>query len=170
MFARRRTPVNHPDGRSPSYKDVVLCDNAPFPLTLPGTLIGTIWDEVNQGMSARGGSEVGGLLIGSRTESASTIATAVVPIRIEYHFGPSFRLSLGDLKGVRTLMASLQNDSSGTVVGFYRSRTRNDSLSEESESELLALLEQSHRSFATDFHYYVALTPVSKTVMTASAS
>jgi len=67
-------------------------------------------------------------------------------------------------------MASLQKDPSKRVVGFYRSRTRNDSLYEENERTVLATLEQAHTSFASDFHYYVALTPTSRLTMTASAS
>ncbi len=67
-------------------------------------------------------------------------------------------------------MASLQKDPSQAVVGFYRSRTRNDGLSKESDSAVLDALEQSHASFASDFHYFVVFSPLSKLAMTASAS
>jgi hypothetical protein len=94
----------------------------------------------------------------------------LVPIHIEHQFGASFRLSASDVKGLDALMASLQKDSSKAVVGFYRSRTRNDSLSEDSESAVLAALENSYASFQSDFHYFVVFTPISKSKMMASAS
>jgi hypothetical protein len=172
MFAPRRSPAGRSERQNPKFKDVVFCEGSPFPLAVPGVLIATIWDQVNEGLRAvpRGGAEVGGLILGRRIQPATILAEAVVPISIEYHFGPSFRLSPSDLKGIEALMASLQKDPSQAVVGFYRSRTRNDSLSEESESAVLATLEQAHTSFASDFHYYVAFTPASRSTMTASVS
>jgi hypothetical protein len=171
MFAPRRSPADRPEGQDPRFKDIVLCEASSSPLMVPSALVATIWDQVNQGLRApqRGGAEVGGLFLARRSDSL-VIAEAVVPIPIEYHFGPSFRLSATDLKGIEKLLASLQEDPSKTVVGLYRSRTRTDSLSEESESEVLHVLEQAHTSFASDFHYFVAFTPLSKTVMTVSAS
>jgi len=143
-----------------------------LPLAVPSALIAAVWDQVNEGMRAvpSGGAEVGGLLLGRRSQTPIILAEEVVPIAIEYQFGPSFRLSTSDLKGIEALMASLQKDPSKRVVGFYRSRTRNDSLYEENERTVLATLEQAHTSFASDFHYYVALTPTSRLTMTASAS
>jgi hypothetical protein len=171
MFAPRRSPADRPEGQDPRFKDIVLCEASSSPLMVPSVLVASIWDQVNQGLRAvpRGGSEVGGLFLARRSD-ALVIAETVVPIPIEYHFGPSFRLSPSDLKGIEKLMASLQKDPSKVVVGLYRSRTRTDSLSEESESAVLHVLEQAHTSFASDFHYFVAFTPLSKTVMTVSAS
>lgn len=171
MFAPRRSPVGRSEGQNPRFKDVVFCESSSFPLAVPSALIATIWDQVSEGLRAvpRGGAEVGGLILGRRSP-AIIQAESLVPIPIEYYFGPSFRLSDSDLKTLEELMASLQKDPSNVIVGFYRSRTRNDSLSEESESAVLTALQQAHTSFASDFHYYVVFTPTSRTTMTASAS
>ncbi len=171
MFAPRRSPAGLSEGQNPRFKDAVFCESSPLPLAVPSALIAAIWEQVDDGQRAvpRGGAEVGGLILGRRGP-AIILAEAVVPIPIEYHFGPSFRLSPSDLKGIAALMASLQKDPSNVIVGFYRSRTRNDSLSEESESAVLTALEQAHTSFDADFHYYVVVTPTSRTTMTASAS
>ena len=141
-------------------------------LSVPTALIATIWHQVNEGLHKlrRGGAEVGGLFLGRRSQTNSIVAEAAVPIPIEYHFGSSFRLSPSDINGVEALIASLQKDPSRAVVGFYRSRTRNDGLSEERDSAVLDALEQSHASFASDFHYFVVFSPLSKLAMTASAS
>src|SRR5579872_6129601 len=147
MFAPRRSPTG-PKHQSLGFKDVVLCENSSCPLTVPSALISTIWDQVNDGLRLHGGAEVGGLLVGQHGRTADFRVEEVVPIPIEYRFGPSFQLSPADLKGIEALVASIQSDPSRTVLGFYRSRTRNDSVSEESESAVLATLERSHVSFA----------------------
>ena len=169
MFARPRSPAGHPDGQEFQPKDVVLCAGASLPLTVPSPLIVTIWDQVSEGINARGGAEIGGLVLG-RTTPTGIRAEAVAPISIEHRFGPAFRLSPPDLLGLQSLVSSLQKDPSQKVVGLYRSRTRNDSLSEESESSLLSVLEQAHESFESDFHYFIAFTPLSQSAMTASTS
>lgn len=150
----------------------MFCERSAFPLAVPSALVASIWDQVNEGLRAvpRGGAEVGGLLLGRQSQTGIVLAENAVPIPIEYRFGPSFRLSDVDLNGIHGLMASVQKDPSKAVVGFYRSRTRNDSHSQESDSELLAALEQAHTSFASNFHYYIAFTPLSKMSMTASVS
>ncbi|HEV3330008.1 MAG TPA: energy transducer TonB [Bryobacteraceae bacterium] len=172
MFAPQSSSAGRFEGQHPKTKDVVFCDRSAFPLAVPSALVTAIWDQVNEGVGAvpRGGAEVGGLLLGRQSQTGIVLAEEVVPIRIEYRFGPSFRLSDLDINNIRTLMASVQKDPSKAVVGFYRSRTRNDSGSQESDSELLAVLEQAHTSFASNFHYYIAFTPLSKMNMTASVS
>jgi len=171
MFAPQ-SPAPRFEGQNVKTKDVVFCERSAFPLAAPSALVAAIWDQVNEGLRAvpRGGAEVGGLLLGRHSQSGIVLAEEVVPIQIEYRFGPSFRLSDLDLNNIRSLMASVQKDPSKAVVGFYRSRTRNDSRTQESDSELLAVLEQAHTSFTTNFHYYIAFTPLSKLSMTASVS
>ena len=171
MFAPQ-SPAPRFEGQNVKTKDVVFCERSAFPLAAPSALVATIWDQVNEGLRAvpRGGAEVGGLLLGRHSQSGIVLAEEVVLIQIEYRFGPSFRLSDLDLSNIRSLMASVQKDPSKAVVGFYRSRTRNDSRTQESDSELLAVLEQAHTSFTTNFHYYIAFTPLSKLSMTASVS
>jgi hypothetical protein len=172
MFAPQSSPAGRFEGQNPKTKDVVFCERSAFPLAVPSGLVTTIWDQVNEGLRAvpRGGAEVGGLLLGRQSQTGLVLAEEAVPIQIEYRFGPSFRLSDSDVSGIRTLMASIQKDPSKAVVAFYRSRTRNDSQSQENDSELLAVLEQAHTSFASNFHYYIAFTPLSRLSMTASIS
>jgi hypothetical protein len=172
MFAPQSSPVGRFEGQSPKTKDVMFCERSAFPLAVPSALVAAIWDQVNEGLRAvpRGGAEIGGLLLGRQSQTTIVLAEEVVPIKIEYRLGPSFRLSDVDVNGLRSLMASVQKDPSKAVVGFYRSRTRNDSHSQEGDSELLAVLEQAHTSFAANFHYYIAFTPLSRLSMTASVS
>ncbi len=172
MFAPQSSPAGRVEGQSPKPKDVVFCEHSVFPLAVPSALLTTIWDQVNEGLRAvpRGGAEVGGLVLGRPSQSGIILAEEVVPIQTEYRFGPSFRLSDVDVTGIQTLMASIQKDPSKAVVAFYRSRTRNDSRSQESDAELLAILERAHTSFSSNFHYYIAFTPLSKMSMTASVS
>jgi len=172
MFAPQSSPAGRIEGQNTRTKDVVFCDRSAFPLAVPSALVASIWDQVNEGLRAvpRGGAEVGGLLLGRHSQTGIVLAEEAVPIQVEYRFGPAFRLSDIDLNGIRTLMASVQKDPSKAVVGFYRSRTRNDSRTQESDSELLAVLEEAHTSFASNFHYYIAFTPLSKLSMTASVS
>jgi cytoskeletal protein CcmA (bactofilin family) len=172
MFAPRSTQAGRSEGQNPRFKDVVFCEGSWSPLAVPGAWIATIWDQVYEGLRLvpRGGAEVGGLFLGRRSQTDVILAEAVVPIPIAYHFGPSFRLSPSDLKDLEALIASLQQDPSKAVVGLYRSRTRNESLSQDSDSAALATIEHAHASFASDFHYYVAFTPTSRSTMMASAS
>jgi len=172
MFAPQSSPAGRLEGQNPKTKDVVFCERSAFPLAVPSALVAAIWDQVNEGLRAvpRGGAEVGGLLLGRQSQTGIILAEEVVPIRIEYRFGPSFRLSDLDRNGIQSLMASVQKDPSKAVVAFYRSRTRNDSHSQESDSDLLSVLEQAHTSFSSNFHYYIAFTPLSKLSMTASVS
>ena len=172
MFAPQSSPAGRFEGQNHKTKDVVFCERSLFPLAVPSALVAAIWDQINEGLRAvpRGGAEVGGLLLGRQSQTGIVLAEEFVPIQIEYRFGPSFRLSDIDLKGIQSSMASIQKDPSKAVVGFYRSRTRNDSRSQESDSELLAVLEQAHTSFTSNFHYYIAFTPLSKMSMTASIS
>jgi hypothetical protein len=171
MFTPRGSPISHLEGQSPKPKDIVLCEGSPLPLVVPRALIATIWDQMNRGLRAEfpGAAEVGGLFLAPRSQTSTVLAEAVVPVHFEHQHGPSFQLSASDLKGIETLMTSLQQDPSKAVVGFYRSRMRNDSLSEDSETTILTALEQSHSSFNSDFHYFVVFTPLSKLIMTASA-
>jgi hypothetical protein len=172
MFAPRRRPAGRSEGQNPRFKGVVIREGSSSPLAVTGALIGTIWDQVYEGLRLvpRRGAEVGGLILGRRSETDLILAESVVPIPIAYHFGPLFRLSPSDLKDLGALIASSQKDPSKAVVGFYRSRTRNESISEDSESAVLATIEHAHASFASDFHYYVVFTPTSKSTMVASAS
>ena len=172
MSAPQRSPAGRVEGQNHKPKDIVFCEHSAFALAVPSSLLTTIWDQVNEGLRAvpRGGAEVGGLVLGRPSQSGIILAEEVVPIQTEYRFGPSFRLSDVDVTGIQTLMASIQKDPSKAVVAFYRSRTRNDSRSQESDAELLAILERAHTSFSSNFHYYIAFTPLSKMSMTASVS
>ena len=172
MSAPRERTGSRSESTNTRLKDVVLCEGSPARLILPRELITKIWEQVNQGLrsASSGGCEIGGLFQGCRSQTGDVLADAVVPIPIEHQFGPSYRLSPADFEGIKALMASLQEDPAKTVLGFYRSRIRSGSLSEDSESAILTALEESHPAFHADFHYFVVFTPLSKLRMTVSGS
>jgi len=85
---------------------------------------------VRRGVSAipRRGLEVGGILIGSRDRegavSKSITIDRVLPVPIEYAFGPSFRLSHNDEPALKSAAAGIRDREGGVIVGHYRSHTR----------------------------------------------
>ena len=85
---------------------------------------------------AKGGLEVGGLLIGERDGDTLRILGSR-PIACEHAYGPSFTLSAGDEEALRLQIASLGAAPEITgliVVGWYHSHTRSElSLSEKDQ-------------------------------------
>jgi len=76
-------------------------------------------------------------------------------------------MSASDLASVAVLVESVTADPSKTVVGLYRSQTRNSEIFRESDREIFAAIEQAHMSFATDFLCFLVVTPLSKSEMSA---
>src|SRR5450631_593091 len=78
--------------------DDLVFGEGPRSLALPKHLMAQIWAQVYQGMRtlARGGLEVGGLLVGPKAD-AGRVVDGIIPLPIEYRNGPSFSMSSSDL-------------------------------------------------------------------------
>ena len=145
----------------------------PRSLALPKHLMAQIWTQVYQGMRAlaRGGLEVGGLLVGPRADGGRVV-DGIIPLPIEYRLGPSFRMSPSDLASIVPAIEVLQSDPLRAVVGFYRSRTRGDGTLRESDREIFDAIERAQLSLASDFgasdfRYCFVLAPVSESAALA---
>jgi periplasmic protein TonB len=149
----------------------VLCPNSPFPLILSEELIPAFLEQINEGIRAlpRVRPEVGGLLVGPKSQAGQFLVDEVVPVSIEYRLGPSFRLSPLDLDNLALAVGSAQKDSGRAVMGFYRSRTRGDAKLRESDWEILGAIKQAHPSYAVDFRFFLVLTPISKSAIATGA-
>jgi hypothetical protein len=84
---------------------------------------------------SHGGLEIGGLLLGRRTDRSIEILAAL-PIECEHKLGPLFILSAADEKA---LDATLAGDKLGTLqpVGLYVSHSRRDFAVAETEAKIL---------------------------------
>ncbi len=71
---------------------------------------------------AHGGLEIGGILVGRRSEGRICI-TEYRPISCEHAFGPTFQLSAADHERLAAAIAALQGTGQ-TVVGWFHSHTR----------------------------------------------
>lgn len=84
--------------------------------------------EVMKGFGAvpRRGAEVGGFLLGNRTQADDHLTVEILqfePIACEHAEGPSFVLSANDLRLWNEAIARLRANGQ-QIVGFYRSHTR----------------------------------------------
>jgi len=152
---------------SPGEASVLLFGGHSPRLLVANPLIPRLFDEVSEGVRAlpRGGAEIGGLLVGPKDHEGGVLANEIIPIPIEYRFGPSFRLSSPDLTKIEEAIAIAHKDPSKTVVGFYRSRTRGGAEFRDSDQEILLAVELAHAGFATDFHFYLVLSPPARAEM-----
>jgi proteasome lid subunit RPN8/RPN11 len=74
---------------------------------------------------ARGGLEVGGILLGTYDGSRVSVLE-YAPLDCEHAYGPTFNISPNDRAQMRQLLASAPADHPGLqVVGWYHSHTRN---------------------------------------------
>jgi hypothetical protein len=94
--------------------------------------------EILRGLGAlkRRGAEVGGLLLGRQEPGVPQRVTVedFEPIPSEYRTGPSYNLSQKDLVAFEAAIARRRDDlSSLTVVGFYRSHTRDELFMDEAD-------------------------------------
>lgn len=149
--------------------DLVFGDDHGSSLAIPKALIAQIWTQVNEGMRTltRGGLEVGGLLVGPKTDGGPVVVDEVIPLPIEYRRGPSFQMSPSDLAGIAPAVESVQADPSKAVVGLYRSRTRGEGTLRESDQEIFDAVERAHTSFAADFQCCFVLVPMSQSLALA---
>lgn len=104
----------------------------PITIQLGFDVIDRMSPDILRGLGAlkRRGAEVGGILLG-RTEAGSpwkVIVEDFEPVPTEYLTGPSYNLSENDLVGFEAALARWRSDPAGklSVVGFYRSHTRDD--------------------------------------------
>jgi protein TonB len=84
------------------------------------------------------GLEVGGLLLG---HAGSQIRLeSVRDFSIEYHYGPSYRLSSTDLENLESRLLMLTTDPRQRVIGHFRSVTKGDTGVTESDVTISRLL------------------------------
>ena len=159
------SPSDIEPGSPASTGDLVSHRHSSAPLVLPPALLETIRAQVNEGLRLvpRGGAEVGGLLVSPKGAGGSVRIERVVPVPIEYRFGPSFRLSPSDIANLEQAIASVPD--SDLVVGFYRSRTRGEGQLRDSDLEISKAVERAHSSYAADFRFWMILTPVSRSAI-----
>ena len=134
------------------------------PIAIPKILLAKMWGLVDQGVRLlpRGGAEIGGLLVGPKSRENGLVVDAILPLPIEYRFGPSMRMSDTDCAKLKDLIESVQFDPEKAVVGFYRSQTRKNETFRETDREICAAIEKTHTSFAEHFRCYFVIAPVSR--------
>jgi hypothetical protein len=115
--------------------------------------------EVLRGLGAlkRRGAEVGGLLLGISEPGFPQRVTIqdFEPVPSEYLTGPSYNLSQNDLVALEAAIARRQSDPEGglSVVGFYRSHTRDELFMDEAD---LAL---AHSHFPGEGNVFLLIKP-----------
>ncbi|PWU02537.1 MAG: hypothetical protein C5B51_20570 [Terriglobia bacterium] len=172
MSAPQLTPVKAiSTPRAVEITDLVVFEDFPTSLSIPKGMLETVCSQVNEGVWALprgGGAEVGGLLIGAPGGGGSRVVDQVIPLAIEHRYGPTFRLSPSDMQSLEQTVVSTNQNQSQTVIGFYRSRTRTDAIPRETDQEILTALERLHPAYASDFKFFLILTPISKSLMELS--
>jgi hypothetical protein len=150
-------------------EDLVFGRDPQSSLVIPKALIGRLWAHVNEGtrILARGGLEVGGLLVGPKVLGGPVLADEIIPVPIEYRYGPVFHMSASDLAAIQPAMEAVQEDPSKTVVGLYRGRPRGETTLRPSDEEILDVIERVHPSFAEDFRCFFVLAPMSESMALA---
>ena len=141
--------------------DLVFGDNPQSSLAIPKALLAKLSEHVNQGVRklSPGGLEVGGLLVGPKVRGGRVVVAGIIPLHIEYEFGPSFQMSVFDLSNIAAVIRSVQSDPSSAVVGFYRGRRGDSRMLRDSDREIFAAVEAVHESFAEDFRCCFILEP-----------
>src|SRR5580658_8148827 len=155
---------------APGGKDrLVFGEGTQSSLTIPKAVIEKLWAQVNEGtrILARGGLEVGGLLVGSKSFEGAVVVDEIVPLPIEYRYGPSFQMSSTDLAGIQAQIESAQEDQSKAIVGLYRGRPRGDTNLRVSDHEIFDAIERVHASFEADFRCFFVLAPMSESLALA---
>jgi len=134
------------------------------PIAIPKILLAKMWGLVDQGVRLlpRGGAEIGGLLVGPKSRENGPVVDAIIPLPIEYKFGPSMRMSDSDFAKLAELIESVQSDAEKAVVGFYRSQTRKNETFRETDRQICAAIEKTHTSFGDDFLCYFVVAPISR--------
>ena len=119
--------------------------------------------EVLAGAKAPAGRapEVGGILLGRRTET-EIIVDDFEPVLCEHRFGPSYLLSDEDGRGLHETLEWFQ-ESRGkhSIIGFYRSHTREGFPLDEQDAELF------RRNFPSAEAIFLLLRPDRRKAITA---
>jgi proteasome lid subunit RPN8/RPN11 len=115
-------------------------EDPPFAIQYSRAAMETVRSAAMEGLHklAKGGLEVGGLLIGERSGDSVRILDSR-PIVCEHAYGPSFVLSAGDEELLRRQLAALAAASEATglaVVGWYHSHTRSQICLTEKDQEI----------------------------------
>jgi hypothetical protein len=152
-----------------SDDELVFCSQSRARLIIPKALLAELSNRVIEAVRAvpRGGAEIGGLLVASSTRLGFVRVRQILPVPIEYRFGPGFRPSPDDIVAFQRATSLVQADPANTVVGFYRSATRDPKYLRDTDRQILAALEKVHPSYARDFRFVLILTSVSKSCMLA---
>jgi hypothetical protein len=104
----------------------------PISIQLQFDMIDRVSPDILRGLGAlkRRGAEVGGILLGRREDGSrpKVIVEDFAPVPSEYLTGPSYNLSENDLVAFDAALERSKSGAAGTltVVGFYRSHTRDD--------------------------------------------
>ena len=144
--------------------DLVFGTGPESSIVISKALMARLWTHVNEGkrVLARGGLEVGGLLVGPKVFGSTVVVDEIIPVRIEYRHGPLFQMSSSDLAAIQATIESVQEDESRAVVGLYRGRPHGDMMLRQSDHEILDAIEQADPSFAADFRCFFVLSPTSE--------
>ena len=85
----------------------------------------------------RRGAEVGGILAGELTQEGSEwrlVIDRIIPVPIQYQFGPSYRLCAADKHEFQQLVNNGRQNS--RLIGWYRSNTRPEHEPEEADRQI----------------------------------
>ncbi len=83
----------------------------------------------------RGGAEIGGILLGRRTESGLLI-TDSAQLECEHAFGPGFTLSANDQSRLAAMLDAARQNPEAQPVGWYHSHTRSEIFLSEADLEI----------------------------------
>lgn len=109
------------------------------------------------GKTRRRGTECGGVLLGSKASDTLTIQDFKI-VSCEYAFGPSYRLSESDEQAFQDAVTN----AGASVVGFFRSNTRDDLTLDDSDRRLLSKLPASQRHVALLLTPFVTKSPIAR--------
>src|ERR1700733_9592178 len=105
-----------------------MVPECPYRVTVPAIVLDDIRSAVIEAYSSvpRGGVEIGGVFFGASLDDTLQIK-AYRPIKCQYLYGPSFKLSADDkleLSGVLNMPASHSEVAVLAAIGWYNSHTR----------------------------------------------
>lgn len=116
------------------------------------------------GKTRRRGTECGGLLLGSKDISGRLTIEDFQIVPCEYAFGPSYNLSEKDELAFRQAVAL----AGSSVVGFFRSDTRNELAVDDLDSRLFSEVLGSNGHVALLLRPFATKVPVAKLVFPAA--
>ena len=151
-------------------RSTTALQSAEHRITLSSACAALLHAQVTEGIKAtpRGGVEVGGLLLGSAGQRGRDLRIdELVPVEIEHLYGPTFRPSPADLDRIANVAASCAAGDLA-VVGFYRSRTREESGLRDSDHDIIAAIERGLAASGRDLRLFIILKQVAPFQMLAA--